>query len=147
MLVWLFSDECSYLLSKFLLYLWVYAPYPEEETGTLLLLHANLAQASPGSESEANYDAYLREAVLKTIGPDDFILRLCREMLRPDISEKRWGMCLLVLHDLERLPEFLPYIQKHSVLDVVVEAMDSHCSTGDPPLRLAAYNHTSHFLR
>lgn len=112
----------------------------------MIALPANHALAGPGSEAEVAHDAYLRAAIVEDIGPDAFILRLNRELQRPGILDEHLSFCLITAHDLQRLPEVLPHIQKHGVMDVMVKTMNSHCTTGNPQFRLVVYSHVSTFI-
>ncbi|VDB99137.1 unnamed protein product [Peniophora sp. CBMAI 1063] len=123
--------ECnSRILSQLLLYVWVFAPFPGAELGELLYLHAThsiTCRAYPDTTAEHN--AYLRTAILSGIGPDAFISRIKGELQRTGISQEHLGSCLSVTHDLERLPEFIPYIEGYDLLGTMLRTMEygGHC--------------------
>ncbi|KZV70610.1 hypothetical protein PENSPDRAFT_752412 [Peniophora sp. CONT] len=142
------AENTSRILSQFLLYCWVFAPHPGAELGELLYLHANHSiTCQANSEVEAIHEAYLKNAILEAIGPDAFILRVNKELQRPKISQEHLASCLSVVHDLERLEDFGPYIQKHKLMDVMLQTMETYSTAQDTHYRTVVYSHVAGFLR
>lgn len=140
----------SRILSQFLTYLWVFAPYPRAELGELLYLHTNhtiTCQYRTNSEVEIAHKTYLHAAIVEAIGPDPFILRVNEELQRPGISDEHLAACLSVVHDYKRLPEFRPFIIKHKVMDVMLETLERYRTADDRRFRVVVYSHVSAFLR
>ncbi|VDB99135.1 unnamed protein product [Peniophora sp. CBMAI 1063] len=146
------ADITSYVLSKFQLYLWVYAPSQEDEgtTNLLLQLHCHHALQCFKAETEDDlvlHGAYLRDAIFDATGPDDYLIRLNKELQRPRISRDRLGTCMASVHYLKFLPDLLPYLQKHNLTDSVVRIMEEYWLVGDPLHRLITYGHVAGFIR
>ena len=138
----------SRILSQFLLYVWVFAPYPAAELGEVLYLHANHSVTSrANTEVQDAHKAYLRTAILDEIGPDAFTRRIVQELQRPGISKEHLAACLSVVHDLDQLPEFLPYIEQHRVISVMLQILETVVSAGDRHFRVVVHSHVSGFLR
>ncbi|KZV70617.1 hypothetical protein PENSPDRAFT_734617, partial [Peniophora sp. CONT] len=124
-------------------------PYPPAQMGEFLYLHSVRYNSALSTDTTAR-NAYLRAAIVEGIGSDAFIARLSRELQRPGVAESPEiiGACVAALNDSLLLPEILPYIRKHSILDVLAMILDTYCKIGgvEGPARPILYNHTTYFL-